>query len=103
MDQLHLTGLQFFGFHGTEPWEKEIGRRFEVDIDLQVDMTAAGQTDQLDKVLDYRNVYAAAKDVIAGESHNLIERIAWRVLEEMFKRFPQVNSACVKVGKPEAP
>jgi dihydroneopterin aldolase len=103
MDQLHLTGLQFFGLHGTEPWEKEVGRRFEVDVTLELDMTAPGKSDRLEEALDYRLVYAAARDVLVGEHHDLIERIAWRVLEEMFGRFPRVQGVRVRVGKPEAP
>ena len=103
MDQLHLTGLQFLGYHGTEPWEKEVGRRFEVDVTLELDMTPPGRSDCLEEALDYRLAYAAVKAVLEGENHDLIERIGWRVLEEMFSRFPQVTAVRARIGKPEAP
>lgn len=102
MDSLQLKGLQFFGRHGTEEWEKHTGRRFIVDVELMTDLTRAGRTDQLTDALDYRVVYARTKAVVENQSHNLIERIAWHVLEEMFRTFA-VPAVRVRVAKPEAP
>jgi dihydroneopterin aldolase len=102
MDILHLKGLQFFGRHGTEMWEKETGRRFIVDLELETDMTRSAQTDRLVHALDYRVVYARAQHVVESESHNLIERVAWRLMGEMFRTFP-VSAVRVRVSKPEAP
>lgn len=103
MDSLSLLGLEFHGHHGTEPWEQGIGRRFVVDVELKMDLTTAGRSDLLEDALDYRAVYAAVKDVLEGERHELIERLAWRVMEEMFGRFARVESVRVRVSKPEAP
>jgi dihydroneopterin aldolase len=103
MDTLRLKGLQFFGRHGTEEWEKTIGRRFSVDVELMTDLTRAGLTDHLRNALDYRVVYARAKAVVENQSHNLIERVAWCVMAEMFKAFPVVSEVHVHVSKPEAP
>lgn len=102
MDTLKLKALQFFGRHGTENWEKETGRRFIVDIELKTDMTPAGLSDDLEHAIDYRVVYARARHVVESENHDLIERIAWRLLSEMFRTFP-VEDVTVKVAKPEAP
>ncbi len=102
MDTLHLKSLQFFGRHGTEDWEKQMGRRFEVDLILHADMASQGRSDRLDQALDYRDVHAAARAVVEDESHELIERIAWRLLEEMFSRF-DVDQVTCRVAKPEAP
>lgn len=102
MDKMRLKALQFFGRHGTEDWEKINGRRFIVDVELTADFTAAAKTDDLDEALDYRVVYSRAKHVVESESHNLIERVAWRLMIEMFRTFP-VEEVRVKVAKPEAP
>ena len=102
MDILRLTGLQFFGRHGTDEWEKKTGRRFIVDIELKADFSRAAHSDRLEDAMDYRNIYARTKSVVESESHNLIERIAWGLLGEMFRTFP-ANAVRVKVAKPEAP
>lgn len=103
MDTLSLLGLQFHGHHGTEAWERESGRRFVVDVELDLDLTAAGRGDRLEDALDYRSVYTGVRGVIEGERHELIERLAWRVMEEMFGRFARAESVRVRVSKPEAP
>ena len=102
MDTLKLKALQFFGRHGTEMWEKQTGRRFIVDLELKTDLTDAGNSDNLEEAIDYRVVYARACHVVESENHDLIERIAWRLLSEMFRTFP-VQAVTVKVSKPEAP
>ena len=102
MDTLRLKGLQFFGRHGTEQWEKINGRRFIVDLDLTSDMTRPARSDQLEEALDYRVVYARAQHVVESESHDLIERVAWRLMVEMFRTFP-IAAVRVRVAKPEAP
>lgn len=103
MDTLSLTGLEFYGHHGTEPWEQEAGRRFSVDIELGMDLTAPGRTDRLEDAIDYRSIHAAVRHVLEGERHQLIERLAWRVLEELFGRFERAEAILVRVHKPEAP
>lgn len=103
MDILRLNGLQFFGHHGTEAWEKETGRRFVVDLELSMDMTRAGTNDDLKAALDYRNVHAAARRVVEDERHDLIERVAWRLLESMFELWRGIETVRVVVHKPEAP
>jgi 7,8-dihydroneopterin aldolase/epimerase/oxygenase len=102
MDTLRLKALQFFGRHGTEEWEKLTGRRFIVDLELIADFTAAARGDRLEDALDYRVVYARAQHVVETESHDLIERIAWRLMAEMFRTFP-IQAVRVRVAKPEAP
>lgn len=102
MDTLHLKGLQFFGRHGTESWERETGRRFIADIALSADMTECARTDRLEAALDYRVIYARARHVVETERHELIERVAWRLMGEMFRTFP-VDRVKVRVAKPEAP
>jgi dihydroneopterin aldolase len=102
-DKLTLAGMQFHGHHGTEVWEKETGRRFEVDVELHRDMTRPGRTDDLHQAMDYRRIYALTKSVVEGESHDLIERIAWRLVEVMFAAYPKLDAVTVRVIKPEAP
>lgn len=102
-DSLLLQGLQFYGHHGTEAWEKEVGRRFEVDVELFADLGPAGRSDDLRQAMDYRKIYARAQAIVEGESHDLIERVAWRLVETYFAAYPRVERVRVRVKKPEAP
>ncbi|MEN6625440.1 MAG: dihydroneopterin aldolase [Candidatus Sumerlaeia bacterium] len=103
MDTLSLVGLQFYGHHGTESWEQEVGRRFSADVEIEIDLTAAGRSDRLADAIDYCAVYQAVRYVMEEERHELIERLAWRILEELFRRFDQARAVRARVSKPEAP
>ena len=101
MDILRLKGLEFYGRHGTELWEKQTGCRFRIDLELEADFTRAVQSDRLEDTLDYRVIHARTQHIVEHESHNLIERIAGRLVHEMFRTFP-VSRVTVRVAKPEA-
>jgi dihydroneopterin aldolase len=101
MDVLRLKGLEFYGRHGTETWEKQTGCRFTVDLELTADFSRAAATDRLSEALDYRVIFSRTRHVIENESHNLIEKVAARLTHEMFRTFP-VARITVRVAKPEA-
>jgi len=101
MDVLRLKGLQFYGNHGTEEWEKQTGCRFIVDLELSYDFSVSAISDRLEDTLDYRVIYSRTRHVVESESHSLIEKVAGRVMHEMFRTF-QVSRVVVRVAKPEA-
>jgi 7,8-dihydroneopterin aldolase/epimerase/oxygenase len=101
MDVLRLRGLEFYGRHGTELWEKQNGCRFIVDLELGADFSRAAESDRLEDTLDYRVIYSRARHVVERESHNLIERIAGRLVDEMFRTF-NIDHITVRVAKTEA-
>ena len=101
MDVLRLKGLEFFGRHGTELWEKETGCRFRIDLELGADFSQAARTDRLADALDYRVIFSRARHVVEEETHNLVETVAHRLLHEMFHNF-DLESVKVNVAKVEA-
>lgn len=101
MDVLRLKGLQFYGNHGTEEWEKQTGCRFIVDLELSYDFLRSAISDRLEDTLDYRVIYSRTRHVVENESHSLIEKVAGRVMHEMFRTFP-ISRVVVRVAKPEA-
>ncbi|HZK19007.1 MAG TPA: dihydroneopterin aldolase, partial [Clostridia bacterium] len=52
-DRIFLQGLQFFGYHGVLPEERELGQRFTVDLEMAMDLAEAGRTDNLDDTVNY--------------------------------------------------
>ncbi|KAL0919340.1 hypothetical protein M5K25_011428 [Dendrobium thyrsiflorum] len=57
-DKLILRGLQFYGFHGVHPEEKEQGQKFLVDIDAWLDLRIAGETDDITDTVSYTDIYS---------------------------------------------
>jgi dihydroneopterin aldolase len=69
---IRLTGIRAVGRHGAADVEREDPQPFVVDVDVVVE----AETDSLGSTADYRDVVAAVREVIGGESHVLIETLA---------------------------
>jgi dihydroneopterin aldolase len=79
--------MTFYGFHGVSHAERETGRRFEVDCELDVDISAAAQSDKLDDTLNYTVVYDVVERIVQRNKFNLLETVAGRIASEMLARF----------------
>ncbi len=82
-DLIEIRGLRALGIIGVCPEERVRAQPFEVDFDLEADLSAAGQSDDLADTIDYGAATAAAERVITGESHLLLERVAQRIADEL--------------------
>jgi dihydroneopterin aldolase len=78
-DRILLRGLQLVGTHGVLLEEHERAQPFEVDLDLEVDVRAAGRSDALADTVDYGAVTEAAAAVITGPHADLLEHLAERI------------------------
>ena len=88
----------FYGFHGVSPAEKETGRRFEVDLELFLDLSRAEQSDRLKDTVNYKEVYQTVNDIMTKERFSLIEAVAGRIADEIMYKF-KPESAKVRVRK----
>lgn len=88
MDVIRLTNMVFYGYHGVSAAEKETGRRFEVDCELETDLASPGASDQLQDTVDYVAVYETIKEVVEGKAFSLIERLAATLAERILEKFP---------------
>ena len=102
MDKITLQNMKFLGYHGCEAYEQEYGQIFEVDLDLLVDAKLAGITDCLTDAVDYVSVYQSVKRVIELERHNLLERVAQRIAEQVLQ-VSGVAAVTVRIRKPAVP
>ena len=102
-DRIELRGLRATGTHGALPEEWERAQPFEVDIDLAVDLRAAGASDDLGHTVDYGAVSAAVARVVTGERHRLLERLAERIAEDVRAADGRVRSVTVAVRKLRPP
>ncbi len=103
MDQIRISGIHGFGFHGVYPEERRVGQRFLVDLILYTNLSPAALSDDLADATDYSLVVPDVKQILEGDPVNLIETLADRVVTVIFARYPRVESAEVTIYKPEAP
>lgn len=101
-DVIRLVGLSFYGYHGVSSAERETGRHFEVDCELEVDLADAGQSDSIRDTIDYGAAYRLIKETVEGEAYSLLEGLAARIAALLLDSFP-VYRVTLKVRKMHPP
>ena len=102
MDRILIPGLRELGVHGVLPEERQRPQPFEVDLELFLDATKAGETDDLEDTVDYSAVCESVSRVVASESFMLLERLAARIAE-VCKSDARVERVVVEVRKLHPP
>ncbi len=84
-DVIELRGLVVSGTHGMLDEERQRAQPFEVDVDLVRDLSAAGETDDLSKTIDYGSVVTSVATVVSGPHCELLEHLAQRIIDAIFE------------------
>ena len=102
-DKITIRGIEGFGYHGVFDFEKRDGQVFFVDLDIDIDLRAASNSDLLSDSVDYGLLTAIAKEAIEKLKFDLIERLAGFIADTICENFPAITSIAVTVHKPSAP
>jgi 7,8-dihydroneopterin aldolase/epimerase/oxygenase len=102
MGTIVIKGLRELGIHGVLPEEQTRPQPFEVDVELTVDLSSAGESDELDDTVDYSAVAEAVSRVVTSERYALLERLATRIAE-VCSVDERVQSVSVTVRKLHPP
>src|SRR6185312_3508410 len=87
MDYIHLNEMEFYGYHGALPEENKLGQRFRVTVSLATNLAEAGKTDDLDKTVNYAEVYDVCRAIVEGEPVKLIETVAEKISATVMEEF----------------
>ena len=101
-DRIELRGLRAVGIHGALPEEQTRAQPFEVDLDVYLDLRAAGQSDDLSDTLDYGALAESVERIVTRERFQLLERLAERIADEV-RRDKRVDATTVTVRKVRPP
>jgi dihydroneopterin aldolase len=101
-DRILLHGLRVRGHHGVLPHEAQLGQVFVVDLELVVDLAAAGRADDLDRTVDYGSLAGRVAEVVSGRPRKLLETVAEDVAQLVLAD-ERVRQVRVRVTKPQAP
>jgi dihydroneopterin aldolase len=102
-DQIVLTGIHGFGYHGLFEHERKDGQDFFVDLTLLVDLKAASLSDAIEDTVNYAEITELVVEEITTNPVNLIEKLAARIAERVLNQHLKVISVTVTVHKPQAP
>ena len=102
-DRIELRGLRVLGVHGALPEEQDRAQPFEVDLDVEADLSVAGASDDLADTVDYGALAAVVAAVVGGERFRLLERLAERMAAQVADADPRIRAVTVTVRKLRPP
>ena len=102
MGLITLSGMEFFAYHGCFAEEQIIGNKFIVDLEFFASTENAEKNDDLTKTVNYQKVYEMVKAEMEIKS-KLLEHVAKRVLDALYKGFPSIGGSKITVSKLNPP
>jgi dihydroneopterin aldolase len=99
LDIISLTGVRAFGRHGANPGERDREQPFDIDVRVEMDLSAPAHSDDLDDTLNYAELYQRLVGIVQSTSFVLLERLAGEIMNDIF-RDARVARAQVQIAKP---
>jgi len=86
-----LRDIGFEGRHGATALERKSLRKFEVDLEVELDGDRGQRSDRLADTVDYSALAEVVVAVGVGEPHRLLESLARRMLDTLQARVPEAR------------
>jgi dihydroneopterin aldolase len=102
LSRITLSDIGIVGYHGHLAAEKELGQRFQIDIDLYCDVRAPAESDRLADAVNYEEVYRVVEKIVGEDRFNLLETLATHLVETIYEGF-DVEGVVVRIRKPSIP
>jgi len=109
MDCIHVTGIRCYGYTGLLPEEQVLGQWFEVDLTLWLDLSPAGESDEIADTINYGEAVQTVQQLVKTSKFALIERLAKAIADAILEmeehssnqsRLQQVKVHLTKVSPP---
>ncbi len=102
IDEITLTGVRAFGYHGVFDDERRDGQEFVVDVTLYVSTAPAAASDDVSDTVHYGEVAERIVELVGRDPLNLIEGVAARIADDLLT-WDGVKMVAVTIHKPHAP
>ena len=103
MGIIRMHNMLFFGYHGTSKAEKELAKRYSVDVEIEYDTSKAAATDKLSDAINYETIYWLIARFFDENRFHLTETVAERLADLIMKETPMARHLVVKVRKNHPP
>lgn len=102
MGIIKVENIRVFAYHGCLKEETKIGSDYLVDLQIKANLQTSAKTDKLSDTVDYVFLNRIIKEEMAIPSY-LLETVAKRILDRIFKEDLMVKKATVWIGKLNPP
>lgn len=97
-----LENVRFHAFHGVLPQGRKVGNDYRVNLRIAYDFAQAMSSDDVNDTLNYAEVYQLLSQEM-GVPSQLLERVAGRIGERLFRRYPSILSIDLSIIKINPP
>ena len=103
MDVIYVEDLEVYAYHGVNQAEKDMGQRFLISLQIFLNLSEAGKSDDLSKTINYAKLCCEVEEEFKREKYDLIEKSAESLANFILKKYMAVEKVTVKIKKPWAP
>jgi dihydroneopterin aldolase len=100
--KISLENIRLYGYHGATHNERELGQRFEVDVEITADLSEAVKHDDMKRTINYEQVFRLVEAEVVRERYHLLETIADRIGRDVLQKFG-ATEVLVRIRKPSVP
>jgi dihydroneopterin aldolase len=102
MDVIRLKEITVFPRLGVGDLEKSWVQKVTLDVELFLDLSVAGKSDQIADTVDYQRIYELVREVSEARKYHLVEALAHNIAEAIRARY-RVARILVRVRKLSLP
>jgi dihydroneopterin aldolase len=100
---IRIKKLSFYAYHGVFKQERNVGGKFEADIDIECDFQDAAAHDALQSTVDYEKVYRTVIEISDSQKFHLLESLAMTIVDTLFRKFAAVSAITFRLRKNNPP
>lgn len=102
-DHILLRAMEFEGRHGVSEEERADLQVIELDLTAQLDLSAAGTTDDLAQTVNYARLFELCRAQVEDHSYHLLEAIGESICRDVLAFDARIERVTVEVRKPGVP
>lgn len=102
MGTIQVNNIKLYAYHGCLDEEAKIGSEYKVNVEVKAALKKSAISDDLIDTVDYVHLNYIVKTEMAVRS-KLLEHVAKRIIDRIFKELQTVKKAKVGVAKINPP
>jgi dihydroneopterin aldolase len=102
MGKILLEDIEIYAFHGVMPEENKTGSRFLINLELELDLGRASQSDDLADTFNYHTAFLIVEEEFNTNS-KLLEHVGNRIIRRLFETSGKIQQVKIRVSKMNPP